>query len=102
MLRAFLKLCIHQRVAMDMATTPPAKGILGGFEFNSAGEVKAAAESLKGLKCKNTYLHENCVDWTKQAVNHLREKGTSRSLTRNMTTFNLNITFNSNRSIIID
>ena len=47
--------------------------ILGSF--NSAGDAKAAAESLKGLKCKSHFPGENCVDWTKQAVQHLHANG---------------------------
>jgi len=47
--------------------------ILG--QFNSAKEAKAAARSLTHLRCTNGYPHENCVDWTRQAVNRLHQQG---------------------------
>lgn len=47
--------------------------ILGSF--NNAGDAKAAAESLKGIKCDNHFPDENCVDWTRQAVQHLHANG---------------------------
>ena len=43
--------------------------ILG--KFNNVGEAAKAAESLEGLKCTKHFPGENCVDWTKQAVQHL-------------------------------
>ena len=43
--------------------------ILGSF--NNVGDVKKAAESIKHLKCHNQFPGENCVDWTKKAVEKL-------------------------------
>ena len=35
----------------------------------------AAAKSLEGIKCTEPYPEHNCVDWTKQAVDHLHAQG---------------------------
>ena len=45
--------------------------ILGSFK--SAGHAKAAAESLKGIHCEHPFPAENCVDWTKKAVQKLHD-----------------------------
>ena len=47
--------------------------ILGSF--NSHGDAKKAAESLKGIKCTSTFPGQNCVDWTKHAVEKLHTDG---------------------------
>jgi len=47
--------------------------VLGSFE--SASHAKAAMESLKGIHCKAAFPGENCVDWTKKAVDHLHANG---------------------------
>jgi hypothetical protein len=43
--------------------------------FNNAKQAKAAARSLRHLHCTNQYPHENCVDWTTQAVQRLHQQG---------------------------
>ena len=47
--------------------------ILGSYKDHASA--KAAAESLTGLKCTKPYPDHNCVDWTKQAVDHLHAQG---------------------------
>jgi len=47
--------------------------ILGSF--NSHGDAKKAAESLKGIKCDSKFPGQNCVDWTKHAVDKLHADG---------------------------
>jgi len=44
--------------------------ILGKFHGND-NQAKILAESLKALQLTKEYPKENCVDWTKMAVNHL-------------------------------
>jgi len=46
-----------------------------GSNIKSAGDAKKVAESLKGLHCTNPFPGENCVDWTKQAVEKLHADG---------------------------
>ena len=41
----------------------------------SAKDARAAAKSLKGIKCRNQFPDHNCVDWTKKAVDHLHAQG---------------------------
>ena len=47
--------------------------ILGSF--SNAAAAKAAAESLKGIHCQQAFPTENCVDWTKKAVQKLHDDG---------------------------
>jgi hypothetical protein len=47
--------------------------ILGNLA--SAKDAHAAAESIKGIHLTNHFPGENCVDWTKKAVQHLHENG---------------------------
>jgi hypothetical protein len=47
--------------------------ILGSF--SSAKDAHAAAESIKGIHCTENFPGQNCVDWTKKAVQHLHDAG---------------------------
>jgi len=47
--------------------------ILGSFP--NAAKAKEAADSLHGVHCHQTFPGENCVDWTKKAVEHLHTAG---------------------------
>jgi len=47
--------------------------ILG--DFRDRKSAKAAAESLTQFKCQKPFPDHNCVDWTKQAVDHLHTQG---------------------------
>jgi hypothetical protein len=47
--------------------------VLGSFK--TAGDAKKAAESLKGIKCTSSFPGQNCVDWTKHAVDKLHADG---------------------------
>jgi hypothetical protein len=46
-----------------------------GSNIKSAGDAKKIAESLKGLHCEHPFPGENCVDWTKKAVEKLHADG---------------------------
>lgn len=43
--------------------------------FRDRPSAKTAAQSLLKFKCKNPYPKDNCVDWTKPAVDHLHAQG---------------------------
>ena len=47
--------------------------ILGNF--NNHDDAKKAAESLKGVSCTSKFPGQNCVDWTKHAVEKLHTEG---------------------------
>jgi len=47
--------------------------ILGSFHNHD--DAKKAAESLKGIKCDTKFPRQNCVDWTKHAVDKLHADG---------------------------
>jgi len=47
--------------------------ILGSFHTHD--DARRAAESLKGIKCDGKFPGQNCVDWTKKAVDKLHTDG---------------------------
>jgi len=59
----------------------PAKQIKDGHShmilgsFNSHDDAKKAAKSIKGIKCDSKFPEQNCVDWTKKAVDKLHADG---------------------------
>jgi len=46
--------------------------ILGSYKDHKSA--KAAAHSLTQFKCQKQYPADNCVDWTKKAIDHLHAK----------------------------
>ena len=57
----------------DASRQGPHHMILGSV--TGAANAKNLAQSLTGLKCQKKFPTENCVDWTKQAVDHLHASG---------------------------
>ena len=60
-------------VGYDKSRQGPHHMILGSFD--NAPAAKAAVDKLKGIHCTGTFPGQNCVDWTKMAVNKLHADG---------------------------
>jgi len=56
-------------------TLPGHEHMILGSNIKSAAEAKAVAESLKGIHCEHPFPGQNCVDWTKHAVEKLHTDG---------------------------
>lgn len=57
-------------------------------EFKSHADAERAMASLHGVKLSKPYPQENCVDWTKKAVDHMVANGHMTSHSNGVQGFN--------------
>jgi len=60
--------------ASKQTSSPGSQHFVFG-KFESAAHAEAAAKSIKGINCEHPFPHQNCVDFTKNAVEKLHKDG---------------------------